>query len=81
MLKLNNQKIFFQHIYLLQRLNCIFVVSIVADSTCDLTIDPDMSQYVLWGIGGIEETAFKHFVRTESMHIKTVIFAIIILIN
>ena len=38
---------------------------LVADSMCDLTITPDEDQYVLWAIGGIEETAFKHFIRTE----------------
>ena len=39
----------------------------VADSTCDLTITPDEDQYVLWAIGGIEQTAFKHFIRTEGI--------------
>ena len=36
------------------------------DSTCDLIISPDNeNQYILWAIGGLEQTAFKHFIRTE----------------
>ena len=44
----------------------IFLCVIVADSTCDITIDPDNTdQYIVWGIGGLGETAFKHFDRAE----------------
>jgi len=38
----------------------------IADSTCDITIDPDnTNQYIVWGVGGLGETAFKHFIRAE----------------
>ena len=44
----------------------IFLCVIVADSTCDITIDPDnTNQYIVWGIGGLGETAFKHFDRAD----------------
>ena len=37
-----------------------------ADSTCDITIDPtNQNQYIVWGVGGLGETAFKHFTRAE----------------
>ena len=36
------------------------------DSTCDLNIDPDNEeQYIVWGVGGVGETAFKHFERAN----------------
>ena len=36
------------------------------DSTCDLPLNPNNTQqYIVWGIGGLGETAFKHFSRAE----------------
>lgn len=36
------------------------------DSTCDLPIDPsNEEQYIVWGVGGVGETAFKHFERAN----------------
>ena len=43
----------------------------VADSTCDTTIDPtNMNQYIVWAVGGLGKTAFKHFTRASSKYIK-----------
>ncbi len=43
-----------------------YLVSI-ADSECDSDIDPsNTEQYVVWGVGGLGETAFKHFLRASS---------------
>ena len=51
----------------------IFLCVIVADSTCDITIDPDNAdQYIVWGIGGLGETAFKHFDRAEGRFYSSV---------
>jgi len=37
-----------------------------ADSTCDITIDPtNRNQYIVWGVGGLGETAFQHFTRAS----------------
>ena len=37
-----------------------------ADTTCDTSIDPTNSnQYIVWAIGGLGETAFKHFLRAD----------------
>ena len=36
-----------------------------ADTTCDSTMDPSQDQYIVWGVGGLGETAFKHFIRAE----------------
>ena len=34
---------------------------------CDQDIDPDNeNQYIVWGVGGLGDTAFRHFVRAES---------------
>ena len=35
------------------------------DSLCDSTINPSQPQYVVWGVGGLGETAFKHFKRAQ----------------
>ncbi len=36
------------------------------DTTCDLPIDPDnQDQYIVWGVGGLGNTAFKHFARAS----------------
>lgn len=32
---------------------------------CDLALDPDREQYIVWGVGGLGETAFKHFIRAN----------------
>ena len=44
-------------------------VSYPADSgTCDRPIDPtNQNQYIVWGIGSLGETAFKHHTRATSM--------------
>ena len=39
----------------------------VADEDCDLSFDPDSTQYIVWALGGIEETAFKHSKRSNGM--------------
>ena len=36
-----------------------------ADTTCDSTMVPTQDQYIVWGVGGLGETAFKHFIRAE----------------
>ncbi|KAL5467444.1 hypothetical protein EMCRGX_G031668 [Ephydatia muelleri] len=36
------------------------------DSECDSIIDPSQPQYVVWGVGGLGETAFKHFRRAQA---------------
>ncbi|XP_064398937.1 neurogenic locus notch homolog protein 3-like [Halichondria panicea] len=37
------------------------------DSTCDIPIDPlNMEQYIVWGVGGLGETAFQHFKRASA---------------
>jgi len=41
---------------------CVYV----ADSTCDIPIDPtNLNQYVVWAIGAVGDTAFKHFDRAS----------------
>ena len=36
------------------------------DDRCDIDIDPDrIEQYVVWAVGGLGVTAFKHFNRAE----------------
>lgn len=38
----------------------------IGDSTCDIAFDPDNEeQYIVWAVGGVGETAFKHFRRAE----------------
>ena len=45
--------------------NYIPLISL-ADSTCDRNIDPgNTNQYIVWGVGGLGETAFKHFIRAD----------------
>ena len=35
--------------------------------TCDQSLDPDNeNQYVVWGVGGLGVTAFRHFLRAQS---------------
>lgn len=37
---------------------------------CDRAIDPsNQNQYIVWGIGGLGETAFKHFARANGEQI------------
>ncbi len=45
---------------------CILIVNHVAgDVDCDLDIDPDNTQqYIVWAVGGLGETAFRHFSRS-----------------
>ena len=49
---------------------CVYVHNIyfnIDDDDCDISFDPDnANQYIVWGIGGLEETAFRHFVRSGS---------------
>ena len=43
----------------------------LADSACDITIDPNNTdQYIVWAIGGLGETAFKHFNRANSKRLS-----------
>lgn len=36
------------------------------DSTCDINIDPTNSnQFIVWAIGGLGRTAFKHFINAK----------------
>ncbi len=46
---------------------CLHVLCLCADdSTCDIPIDPlNMEQYIVWGVGGLGETAFQHFKRAS----------------
>lgn len=38
--------------------------NVLGDTVCDIAIDlNNTEQYVIWGVGGVGETAFKHFVR------------------
>ena len=37
-----------------------------AEDECDLALDPDEDQYIVWGVGGLGETAFQHFKRATS---------------
>ena len=36
-----------------------------AGDACDLALDPDEDQFIVWGVGGLGETAFKHFIRAN----------------
>ena len=46
---------------------------LIADSTCDITIDPNnTNQYIVWGVGGLGETAFKHFIRANCKFVSNV---------
>ena len=41
--------------------------SVTGDDVCDLALDPDNeNQYIVWGVGGLGETAFRHFTRAQS---------------
>ena len=41
--------------------------SVTGDAVCDLALDPDNeNQYIVWGVGGLGETAFRHFTRAQS---------------
>ena len=48
------------------------------DSTCDIPIDPlNMEQYIVWGVGGLGETAFQHFKRASGeLHVLVLIKSI-----
>ena len=42
-----------------------------ADTTCDRDIDPtNEDQYIVWAVGGLGESAFKHFLRASSTFAK-----------
>jgi hypothetical protein len=45
----------------------VFSRNFTAGDACDKAIDPDNeNQYIVWGVGGLGDTAFRHFVRAES---------------
>ena len=49
-----------------QHLHNDTLIKYPGDNTCDIPVDPDNeNQYIVWGIGGLGETAFKHFIRAE----------------
>ncbi len=40
-------------------------VMFLGDSTCDLAIDPDSLVYVVWAVGPLGDTAFRHARRAD----------------
>ena len=58
---------FFQSLYTFVIIRVCNVWSTYAGDECDKVIDPDNeNQYIVWGVGGLGDTAFRHFVRAES---------------
>ena len=49
-------------------IECIYYYCLAGDTTCDTNIDPDNeNQYIVWAVGSLGETAFKHFLRAEGI--------------
>ena len=48
-----------EHMY-----NNYYVIIYITD-TCDRAFNLNEAQYIVWAVGGIEESAFKHFTRAE----------------
>ena len=47
-------------------LNSIVLFSL-ADSVCDIEFNANsLDRYIVWAIGGLGETAFRHFIRADS---------------
>lgn len=47
------------------------VILTTGDVTCDLPIDPDNEQqYIVWAVGGLGNTAFKHFARASGKSVS-----------
>ena len=45
---------------------CAWYNDTCAGDECDLPLDPDNEdQYIVWGVGGLGETAFQHFIRAN----------------
>jgi hypothetical protein len=45
----------------------VFTRNFSAGDECDQDINPDNeNQYIVWGVGGLGDTAFRHFVRAEN---------------
>ena len=49
-----------EHMY-----NNYYYVIIYITDTCDRAFNLNEAQYIVWAVGGIEESAFKHFTRAE----------------
>jgi hypothetical protein len=44
----------------------VFSRNFTAGDACDKAIDPDNeNQYIVWGVGGLGDTAFRHFIQTS----------------
>ena len=58
---------FFQSLYTFVIIIVCNVWSTYTGDECDRDINPDNeNQYIVWGVGGLGDTAFRHFVRAES---------------
>ncbi|XP_064399010.1 mucin-2-like isoform X2 [Halichondria panicea] len=45
----------------------IYTRNFSTNDTCDLPVDPgNQNQYIVWGVGGLGETAFQHFKRASA---------------
>ncbi len=45
---------------------CVCVcVCVVGDTDCDIPFNVDSNQYIVWAIGGVEQTAFRHNFRSD----------------
>lgn len=54
------------HLFTYMFQKCYFPKFSAADTTCDNTLDPDTPQFIVWAVGGVGATAFKHFNRASS---------------
>ncbi len=44
----------------------MFVCLFVLGDSCDIDFTVNQNQYIVWAIGGLGETAFIHFQRSDS---------------